>query len=284
MTVKVLITGVAGFLGSRLCRRLQKDYHVLAPLRQELDLTDREQVKRYFGKEAPQVTVHCAAVSNTRACETEPALAQKVNVDATGHIAAACRENGSKLVFCSSDQIYGGCKEKHAHTEQEAAPVTQYAKMKLEAEEICLGCLPDAVLLRLSWMYDTQSLNAAQHGDFFRDLLSEEEQGRRISYPVHDYRGITYVNDALQNMEKAFALPGGVYNFGSPNDKSTYDTVRELLEKTGRSLGTLDQNTSLFAESPRNLCMDQKKALKYGLVFPNTLNGLIRCMEMRNEV
>lgn len=63
---KILITGSAGFIGRNLEEKLQEDYEVCAPKRQELDLTDTEQTRQYLQKESVDTVIHCANTNNTR--------------------------------------------------------------------------------------------------------------------------------------------------------------------------------------------------------------------------
>ena len=61
-----MITGVTGFLGSRVEMTLREkgEVEVLPMTREELNFTDEEQVKRVLGTLHPDVLVHAAAVSS----------------------------------------------------------------------------------------------------------------------------------------------------------------------------------------------------------------------------
>ena len=47
------------------------------------------------------------------------------------------------------------------------------------------------------------------------------------------YRGITYLREVCENMERVIKLPGGVYNFGSETTQSMYEITKEFLRITG---------------------------------------------------
>src|SRR5210317_1814693 len=59
---RVCVLGAAGFVGKNLLR----DTNWTGVTRQELDLTDREAVKEYFGKHEYDVVIHCAVVGGSR--------------------------------------------------------------------------------------------------------------------------------------------------------------------------------------------------------------------------
>ena len=84
--------------------------------------------------------------------------------------------------------------------------------------------------------------------------------------------------DVIENLPKALDLPGGVWNFGSPNDQSTYDTVKALLEALNLdpALERLVPNREAFADHPRDITMDQSKLNAAGTSFPTTAEGLFR--------
>jgi dTDP-4-dehydrorhamnose reductase len=113
-----------------------------------------------------------------------------------------------------------------------------------------------------------------EKGDFLSNLLSAmADPSLPLSWPVHDRRGLTDVAEVVRNLPKALELPGGVWNFGSANDRNTYDTVRILLEGHP-ALHRLQPNEEAFRDSPRDLTMDQRKLNSAGICFSTTLEAL----------
>ena len=98
----------------------------------------------------------------------------------------------------------------------------------------CSHYLPDAVALRLTWMYDAPSRGRAAGQGLLQKLADALKERREVEFPVHDYRGITYVWEVVRHLEEAMGLPGGVYNFGSENRYNTFDTARLFLRELGR--------------------------------------------------
>ncbi len=271
----LLLTGASGFLGSRIANFYKEKYHIYAPTHNEMDITNEESVEAAFAKYRPDIVVHCAAISDVGLCEKEPEKSWKINVDGSIHIAKAAAKVQAKCVICSSDQVYFGNSVEEAHREEEELhPLNLYGQEKLKAEKECLKVNPDSVLLRLSWMYDTQTMHEGEHSDFFRTLLPKIRNREKLIYPVYDKRGITDVNEVIRNLEKTFEIAGGVYNFGAPNHNSTYETVYEVLTNAGLGTEQLQKNEEAFRNDPRNLCMSQDKVKSYGIVFASTVNRL----------
>ena len=308
---RILVTGASGFLGSRICEYYKDSHIILAPKHKDMDITDEESVHKAFLTAAPDVVIHCAAISDTGSCEKNPEFSRKINVTGSENIAKASRMAEAKCLMCSSDQVYFGSTGTGAHTEDEKLdPVNTYGRQKLYAEQSCLDINPDCVILRLTWMYDPVSENPGEHGDFIRTLLANLREGRELSYPVHDMRGITYVRKVVENLEPAAALPGGIYNFGSENDSSTYDTVRKTLRRLSEELPSLypsthdrtgirqtdllscalqnlTRNEDAFRTNPRNIRICTEKIRNRGILFPSTVEGLVQqllcCIPLRSR-
>lgn len=226
MKTTILITGASGFLGSRLAYLLRDRYHLLLPTHNELNISREEAVRAYLEEHRPAAVVHCAALSNTWYCEQHPEESHRVNVQGTVRIAKACKLTGAKLVFMSSDQVYNGTPALGPLPEDaELQPVNVYGNHKLEAEQRALRNLPDAVGLRLTWMYDLPASSMRLNSNILVNLHKANAEGTVIKAATHEYRGVTYVWDVVRNIERALALPGGIYNFGSGNSRNSYELL-----------------------------------------------------------
>ena len=261
---KMLITGGSGFLGSRVVKYFNENYEVFAPSHADMDITDWNSVSCVMEDFMPDVVIHCAAMADVGQCQREPELSWAKNVTGSINVARAAGQVGAKCLLCSSDQVYV------------AVPSNLYAKEKLTAEQEGLKVNPDCVFLRLSWMYDPALTDVTQRSDFFTNLLPKLRTGEDVSFAVHDRRGITDVNEVIRNMEKAIALPGGVYDFGSPNDKTMYETVVSLFAGLGLDTDRVKENREAFRENPRDMTLNQEILNKNGIFFPDTTEALIR--------
>lgn len=275
----LLITGGSGFLGGRIGDYFQGQhgdrYQVFMPGHGEMDITAAESVEKYMMRLKPDVVIHCAAVSDVGACGREPQRSWQINVTGSENIARVSRDVGAKCILCSSDQVYFGSSLPGSHAEDEKLePGNEYGRQKLFAEQSCLKLNPDSVCLRLSWMYDATSRNSREHGDFLRTLLDNMRAGRELSFPINDVRGITDVRQVVSNLEKTFALPGGVYNFGSPNDRNTFETMRELFSRLHYDAAVLRKNEEAFSDAPRDISMDMSRLGRHGITFTDTVEGL----------
>ena len=255
----ILITGAAGFVGRRLMETVPGA--VAAP---PLRNASQEDVKRIVEESGAAAIVHTAAISDIGACQADPEASYRANVQLPLWLAKAA--GNRKLICFSSDQVYSGSKEAGPYSEEMTAPGNVYACHKLEMEQRVLEILPEAVMLRAEWMYDLR----APKPNYLLNVLRAEGT---VAFSSRQYRGVTYLGEVAENMDRVLALPGGAYNFGSETALSMQELTKRLAALLGKPLAVED------APPRHNLWMDCGKAARYGVVFSDVLTGLTKCLQ-----
>lgn len=77
-------------------------------------------------------------------------------------------------------------------------------------------------------------------------------------------------------------LPGGIYNFGSRNQRSTWETAGIFAQAVSVKTGVLpkvEADRDRFRSLPRNLTIDTGKIEALGIFLGDTAEGLSRCMK-----
>ena len=216
---RVLVTGAGGFVGARILDMWRGQFALCAFPSDTLRTADENAVLRFILKEHPDVIVHTAALSNTQYCQQEPEDSFRANVLLPEWVAKGAEEVGAKLLSCSSDQVYAGVTQRGALAETlPLSPSNVYGQHKLEAEARVLARCPDAVALRLPWMYDLPGYHLPIRGNLPLNILKAAKTGEVLRFSRNDYRGVGYVREVIENLIPAMELPGGVYNFGSEFD------------------------------------------------------------------
>lgn len=130
------ITGANGLIGNYFVQtapQFASRWRVRALTRADFDLLDFAAIRREFQNDRPQLIIHCAAISVVGEAQKNPALAQRVNVEATQLLAELAAE--VPFVFFSTDLIFDG--RKGDYTEMDAPnPLHLYGETKLAAEAI----------------------------------------------------------------------------------------------------------------------------------------------------
>lgn len=260
----ILLTGANGFVGHKIME-ICKDT-VAAP---SLCNVTQEDVKSIIEESDADVIIHTAAISDIGACQADPDASYYANVQIPLFIAKASK--GRKLICFSSDQVYSGCNEEGPYLEDIVKPGNIYAEHKLEMEQRLLEINPNAVMLRAEWMYDFY----LKKSNYLMNIINAREF---VSFSSRQFRGITYLKEVAENMEKAITLPGGVYNFGSETTKSMYEITQEFIDLLGKKVKLED------IPARHNLWMNCDKSKKYGVKFSNVTDGLMKCAVDNNLI
>ena len=274
---KILVSGAGGFVGARVMQQWREKAELLAFPRGFLASATQEDLCRFAAQVQPDVVLHLAALSDTGYCQQHPEDSRRANVDVPLWMARAAAETGAKLVAFSSDQVYSGAAQEGPLPETlSLSPSNIYGQHKLEAEQRVLEVLPDAVFLRVPWMYDLPGYQLPIRGNLPLNLLRAALRGTPVQFSAHDWRGISFVREVIENLYPALSLPGGVYNFGSSNDRSMVETARQFAELLGISVAIE------ITDWHRNLRMDGCKAAAQGITFCSTQEGFARCLREYN--
>ena len=277
--MRLMITGATGFLGSRALS-VWKETHTVevlpsALLRGEMTRERTEALAAALSAFAPEVLLHTAAISDTGFAERSPDVARQANVELPQILARLCAAQGCKMLFCSSDQVYNGCPGKGPFAESEPlAPLNVYGRQKLEAEARVLDAAPDAVALRLTWMYDLPGYGLPTHRNLLLQLLGAAVRRQPLALSTTDFRGVTYARQVVANLPAAFTLAGSVYNFGSESTLSTWGIANRWCTALGADPALLTATEG----KPRSLCMDCARISANGILFDDSAEGLFRCL------
>lgn len=158
--MRTLITGADGQLGRELIRQGHVfNIELWAFKRQELDITQPNQIDKIIGKASPSLVVNAAAYTNVDKAETEADLAFAVNKIAPGYLARCCAERNIALIHISSDYVFDGIKGKPYHETDPIAPLGIYGQSKAEGEVAIRSGLKNHIILRTSWLYSVYRSN-----------------------------------------------------------------------------------------------------------------------------
>lgn len=143
---KIYVAGHTGLVGSAVVRKLQDQGYsnLILRTRQELDLQNRESVRRHFATERPDTVIVCAAkVGGIKANMSHPAAFLYENLEIQNNTIWAAKEFGARrLLFLGSSCIYPRespqpMKEEYFSTGRPEPTNEAYAYAKIAGMKLC---------------------------------------------------------------------------------------------------------------------------------------------------
>jgi dTDP-4-dehydrorhamnose reductase len=144
--MKLLLTGVSGLLGINFAQEMMQEHEIIGVDRGKLvsapfkilkqDLLDAGSVEKILDAAQPDWIVNCAALADLDACENNPDLAKRLNMDLPRQLARACKTRSIPLVHISTDAVFDGEKDGFYTEDDKPNPLSVYAKTKLDGESI----------------------------------------------------------------------------------------------------------------------------------------------------
>jgi UDP-glucose 4-epimerase len=145
--MKIMITGVAGFIGANLSERLLRDGHRVIGIDNlayglrsnipegvdfyQLDIRGKEMYPLFSGRDA---VFHFAAKNCIADCQADPVETADINVRGTVNVFEAARLGGvRKVIYAESSAIYEGAKT-YPTPETDEAPESFYAMSKMASK------------------------------------------------------------------------------------------------------------------------------------------------------
>jgi dTDP-4-dehydrorhamnose reductase len=281
----ILVTGGSGQLATALAKAAPGEVRVVG--RPAFDFDRHESVAALFAGDAPELVVNAAAWTAVDLAEREPAAARRANEAGPAQLAALCRRHGSKLIHISTDYVFDGTKGAPYVETDKVNPTGVYGATKLAGERAVRAALPDAVILRTSWVYAESGKN------FVRTMLELARTRDRLRV-VADQHGCPTNADDLADAVLAVAAAmrqpgagyGGIYHAAGSGETTWHEfacAIFAAARPLGRKappvepIGTADYPTP--ARRPADSRLDcGKLAATFGVRLPDWRGSLDRAV------
>jgi dTDP-4-dehydrorhamnose reductase len=239
----ILLTGSAGQVGAELLKTLAPLGEVVAPLREEMDLSDTASVRRLIREVQPRWIVNPAAYTAVDKAESEPELAYAINAEAVRVIGEEARAMGAGVIHFSTDYVFDGAGDEPYLETDPTGPMGVYGASKLEGEKALAQSGATHLIFRTSWVYGARGKN------FLLTILKAARERDRLRV-VADQRGApTWSRDlarmtarVMERMETATAgrdlsgLTGewtGVYHAAGAGETTWHGFASEAVRLEG---------------------------------------------------
>lgn len=207
--LKILVLGASGRLGRALVRRYGEAGHQVQALsHRDLDLALPETIRPCLDEHEFDLLINAAGLTDVDFCEAHRDLTESVNAAAPGIAAAACAERGARFVQISTDYVFAGDGNTPLTENSPTLPLNVYGRSKLGGEQAVLAAQPDALVLRVAWLFGHDKPS-------FPDRMIRQALERLDISAVNDkWSSPTYADDVSDWLLALLRTPGakGVFH------------------------------------------------------------------------
>lgn len=234
---RVMLTGVSGQVGQSILRNCNSNYQIIPLSRNELDLSDQEQIKRVINDLKPDIIINPAAYTNVEMAEDNRDEAYLINVVAPKIMAKEANRLSIPLVHFSTDYVFDGTKNGPYNECDLPNPLNVYGNTKLEGEIAIQKNTKLFYIFRTSWVFNSLGKN------FFTTMLNLLQKKRELNVINNQFGSPTSSDLIAQKLflflkialvkEKSKDLYG-IYHLTSSGMTSWYDyakKIRKLLDQ-----------------------------------------------------
>jgi len=245
----------------------------------DADIRSQEQVRHAIRQHRPDWIVLAAGYTDVDGCETNRDLAFDVNCQGAVHVAQAAVENGSKLLFLSTDYVFDGAKTSPYEIDDPIAPQSVYGRSKAEAEAKIRQVLPTCCILRTSWVFGVG-------GKCFPDTILKLAATRKELDVVDDQRGCpTYTIDLARVIIRLCRNGAtGTVHATNSGECTWFDFASEIVRGAGLETQVRPTSSDKFirpAKRPSYSVLSSASLQQYGIVVPPWQDAAKRYLKER---
>ncbi len=263
--MKYLITGYKGQLGYDVKRELLKrgvgEENILPLDKDEMDITNREEVNKVVKEFAPDVVFHCAAWTAVDKAEDMEDACYNVNVVGTKNVVDASIEVGATTIYMSTDYVFDGTKEGLYTEEDKVNPKSVYGRTKFLGEEE-VRRNPKHFITRISWVFGINGHN------FIRTMLKLSDNHSELNVVDDQIGSPTYTVDLAKSLvDMSNSDKYGTYNVTNSEYCSWAEFAEYIFESNKKDVKVNKVTTEEYLEltgtkqayRPRNSKLDKSK-------------------------
>lgn len=262
----ILVVGGHGQLGQAL-QSIEKEFPEVTFIFTDsdtLNILKPQEINAAFEQFKPDYCINASAYTAVDKAESEPELAQAINVEGVENLATACKTYQTVLFHISTDFVFDGSK-KTPYTEQDIPnPKGVYGQTKLDGEKVIQTCIEQYYIIRTSWLYSQFANN------FMKTMLRLATERDTLSI-VNDQIGtptqavdLAEVIMVIINYHKnhQYQPNYGLYHFSNEGQCSWFEFAQGIFKKNNIKIHLNPIPTSAYptpAQRPFYSVLDKSK-------------------------
>lgn len=286
-----LVLGRTGQLGSQLINDLnQLKHNVIAPPRQELDITNIKNDKKFnnlLKENNFDYVINCAAYNNVNDCNTNISQAFDVNCSSVKNMAEICNLLNVNFITFSTDYVFNGNKQYEYIETDTPSPVNIYGISKLCGEYASL-IYNNTTVIRTCGLYGLQSNSTkGGKGNFIDNRIKDAESNNFVKVNCEQIVSPTFVNDLSEAIIKLIMCPikkYNLYHLVNEGHCSWYELTKEIYEILDVFTEVIPVNrsgTDGNIRRPLFSALRNERAKELGICLPHWKDALRRYLKIK---
>ena len=230
--INLLVTGSSGQLGQCLRQLLLSatDISCYFAAREDLDITNSDELQRFFSDHNFDYCINTAAYTNVEKAESEQKEAFLINAEGAYSLAKACKKHNVVLLHISTDYVFDGMAKTPYQEQDPTNPLNVYGASKLKGEQHIVDTWKKHFIIRTSWLYSQYGQN------FLNSMLQFAKQKKALTITTQQKGTPTNANDLAQMLVTIIKTGNaryGVYHFSNQGEATWYDFAKAIFKATG---------------------------------------------------
>lgn len=229
--IKIWITGANGQIGTAINEVLDPlEAEVFNTDKEELDITDTEEVLNFGEMNRPDVIINCAGIVDLNLCEKEPELAYRVNALGARNLSLVARKVGSKMVQLSTDDVFDGLSKTPYSEFDDTNPKTVYGRSKRAGENYVKEFTHKHFVVRSNWVY-------GRGNNFVNKVLEAAKNQTTLALASDQFGSPTSAKDLARLILHLIKTNEyGTYHATCQGMCSRYEFAQEILKAAGKEV------------------------------------------------
>ena len=290
--LNILVTGSNGQLGQCLVEATKKsEDNWIFVSHNDLDISDRDAVKKIVDENDINVIVNCAAFTNVNLCENRDYydIMHKSNVAGVTNLANALEKNNGTLIQISTDYVFDGERSGFYEETDSIFPINRYGHSKKAAEIMLTYSSANYIIIRTGWLYSEYGNN------FLKTMIDRMKSGEDVTVVTDQVGTPTYAMDLAMFIEEIIrkrenVVPekdsdriNEIYQYTNQGVASWYDfacAIKEYFGFDSNVVPCMTDHSFFHADRPKNSLMSKEKTKEsFGIDIPYWRDSLKKCIK-----
>lgn len=278
----ILVTGANGQLGMELRKIgftiLDEVFYTDVA---ELDITDKEAIRKFVLQHEIDTIVNCAAYTAVDRAEDEPEKAELINVEAVKNLAKVAQAENCLLIHISTDYVFDGTAIEPYSEKSKMNPLGVYGRTKQAGERVIADSHCLSIIIRTAWLYSEYGNN------FVKTMLRLAKERGELNVVSDQIGSPTYAADLAKAIVTIISDDNviekmGIYHYSNEGICSWYEFAKEIVRLGDITCHIEPLTTEQYptrVKRPAYSVLDKTKIKReFGVEVPEWKEALARCM------